>query len=151
MLKAIVSYSKKIPVPDSEYSSQGYSLSLETEITAGDAPAIQAKLHETFELVKSSVEQELANGSGQAPRQVQAVQPAPARTTPPAMAPRTGEKASNKQIKFILDLLGQRGLSLSDLNADVSRRFGVAGLYDLSRKEASLLLDELNGRQRQAA
>jgi hypothetical protein len=64
---------------------------------------------------------------------------------------RNGEKASNKQNKFLTDLATQRGLSLSDLNADVSRRFGVSGLYDLSRKEASLLLDELSGKQRQAA
>jgi hypothetical protein len=40
---------------------------------------------------------------------------------------------------------------LSDLNADVQRRFGVDGIYDLSRRDASLLLDELNGRQRKAA
>ena len=35
MLKAIVNYSKKVPA-ETEYSSQGYSLSLETEIAAGD-------------------------------------------------------------------------------------------------------------------
>jgi hypothetical protein len=148
MLKAIVSYSKKIPVPDSEYSSQGYSLSLETEITAGDAPAIQAKLHETFELVKSSVEQELANGNGTGNGHT--AKPTPAQPAPQA-ASRTGEKASNKQIKFLTDLATQRGQSLSDLNADVQRRFGVAGIYDLTRRDASALLDELNGRQRKAA
>ena len=66
MLKAIVSYSKKIPVPASEYSSQGYSLSLETEISESDPGAIQARLSQTFQLVKSSVEHELANGNGNA-------------------------------------------------------------------------------------
>ena len=145
MLKAIVSYSKKIPVPDSEFSSQGYSLSLETEVPESDPAAIQARLHQTFDMGKTSVEQELANGKGQARAPVP---PQAAPTRPPA---RTGEKASNKQIKFLTDLATQRGLSLSDLNADVQRRFGVDGIYDLSRRDASLLLDELNGRQRKAA
>ena len=53
MLKAVCSFSKKIPVPDSEYSSQGYSLSLETEIPETYPRAIQVRLHDTFELVKS--------------------------------------------------------------------------------------------------
>lgn len=151
MLKAIVSYSKKIPVPDSEYSSQGYSLSLETEVPESDPAAIQARLHDTFELVRSSVELELAHGnSGQATQQAQTVQAAqPARTQPPAS--HTGDRASNKQIKFLTDLTTQRGMSLADLNADVQRRFGVAGIYDLSRRDASALLDELNGKQRKAA
>ena len=61
MLKAIVNYSKKVPA-ETEYSSQGYSLSLETEIAAGDPASIQAQIHSAFLLVKASVEQELANG-----------------------------------------------------------------------------------------
>jgi hypothetical protein len=148
MLKAIVSYSKKIPVPDSQFSSQGFSLSLETEITAADPVAIQAKLHETYELVRSTVEKELANGSGTKP----APAPAPAPGVPPGMTVHEAEiKASNKQIKFITDLANQRKISLADLNADVQQRFGVQGLYDLTRKQASALLDEMNGRQRKAA
>ena len=147
MLKAIVSYSKKIPVPDSEFSSQGYSLSLETEVPESDPAAIQARLHGTFELVKSSVEQELAcaAGSGRAPA------PAPAAAAAAPAGARGGEKASNRQIKFLTDLCTQRGQSLSDLNADVRRRFGAAGIYDLTRRDASALLDELNGKQRKAA
>ena len=145
MLKAIVSYSKKIPVPDAEFSSQGYSLSLETEVPESDPAAIQARLHQTFDMVKTSVEQELANGNGQART------PAPPQAASARIPVRTGEKASNKQIKFLTDLATQRGQSLSDLNADVQRRFGVDGIYDLTRRDASLLLDELNGRQRKAA
>jgi hypothetical protein len=145
MLKAVISYSKKIPVPGSEFSSQGFSLSLETEITDTQPAAIQARLHETYELVKATVEQELAKGNGRT-----AAQPETGAEAAPRAAP-TGDKASNKQVKFITDLATQRGLSLSDLNARVSQRFGVAGLYDLDKKQASSLLDELNGKQRKAA
>lgn len=129
MLKAIVSYSKKIPVPDSEYSSQGYSLSLETEIPENEPTKIQQRLHQTFELVKQTVESELANGNGQA-------KPAPARQ---------GEKASNKQVKYITDLATERGIALSDLNAGIQKRYG-GGLYDLNKKQASEVVEDLMAR-----
>ena len=138
MLKAIVSYSKKIPVPDSESSSQGYSLSLEAEIPDRDPAAIQAKLHETFELVKNSVEQELVRQSNSPP---------PTASMKPAAAP---EKASNKQIKYLTDLAQQKNITLSDLNAMLRKQCGVTGLYDLSRKQCSDLLDELNGKRKAA-
>ena len=138
MLKAIVSYSKKIPVPDSEYSSQGFSLSLEAEIPDRDPAMIQARLHETFELVKNSVESELEKQSSS---------PSPAASMKPAPAP---EKASNKQIKYLTDLAQQKNITLSDLNATIRKQCGVTGLYDLSRKQCSDLLDELNGKRKAA-
>ncbi len=148
MLKAIVSYSKKVPVPDSDYSSQGFSLSLETEVTETDPAGIQARLHQTFELVKASVEQELAQAKGTAqPAQHQDTRPS---QPPPQRNNATGEKASNKQIKFLTDLANQRGIALSEINADVRRRYGVDGLYDLTRKQASEVLDEMNGKRKAA-
>jgi hypothetical protein len=144
MLKAIVSYSKKIPVPDSEFSSQGYSLSLETEIPESDPAAIQARLSQTFHLVKDQVEHELANGNGNG----HAVKPTETGAQPPST--RVTEKASNKQVKYLTDLASQKGVGLTDLNADIRKRYGVAGLYDLSRKQASDLLDSLNGKKKAA-
>ena len=140
MLKAIVSYSKKIPVPDSEFSSQGYSLSLETEIPETDLGAIQAKLHQTFQLVKDQVEHELASGNGNG--NGHAAKPSDTGAQP-ANRPATGDKASNKQIKFITDLAGQKNIPPSELNAEIKKRFNVDGLYDLSSKQASELLDTL--------
>lgn len=141
MLKAIVSYSKKIPVPNSDFSSQGFSLSLETEIPDRDPALIQAKLQETFELVKASVESELEKHGA-----------APAGSTPAAKPePARSEVASNRQIKFLTDLCQQKGIALSQLNQQIRQQFGVGGLYDLTRKQASELLDSLNGKQRKAA
>ena len=140
MLKAIVSYSKKIPVPDSEYSSQGFSLSLETEIPDRDPALIQAKLHETFELVKASVEGELE-------KQAQV----PVEGAKAAQKPPKSDQASNAQIKFITDLAGQKAIRLSDLNAEVRKRYGIDGIYDLSKKQASELLDSMNSKPRKAA
>jgi hypothetical protein len=146
MLKAIVSYSKKVPVPDADFSSQGFSLSLETEVPETDPAGIQTRLHQTFELVKASVEQELAQSKGAtAPAQQQ-----DNRLNQQPQRNNGGEKASNKQIKFVTDLANQRGIALSEINADVRRKFGVDGLYDLTRKQASELLDELNGKRKAA-
>lgn len=138
MIKAIVSYSKKLPVPEADFSSQGYSLSLETEVPDTEPSAIRAKLHNTFELVKTAVEDELSG-----------------KTTPGATARETvkpdSEQASNRQIKFLTDLCQQKGIALSQLNQQIRQQYGVGGLYDLTRKQASALLDELNGKRRKAA
>lgn len=148
MLKAIVSYSKKIPVPGSEFSSQGYSLSLETEIPESDPAAIKARLHQTFETVKASVEEEL---SGAKPAQQQA-EPQFGGQQRHQQQPQNGErKASNAQIKYLTDLAAERKLPLQDLNADIQRRFGVSGIYDLTSKQASAVLDDLKGGQRRRA
>lgn len=139
MLKAIVSYSKKIPVPGSEFSSQGYSLSLETEIPESDPAAIKARLHQTFETVKASVEEEL---SGAKPAQQQAEPQFGGQRPQPTAQER---KASNAQLKYLADLAAERKLPLQDLNADIQRRFGVSGIYDLTSKQASAVLDDLKG------
>ena len=148
MLKAIVSYSKKIPVPDAKFSSQGYSLSLETEIPETDPGAIHTKLSETFQLVKGQVEHELANGNS-AP-----AGPADpgANTAPrPVAGTRGNGQATNRQIKFITDLAGRKCVALSDLNGRIRERFGVDGLYDLDKKQASTVLDLLNTTEKKAA
>ena len=143
MLKAIVSYSKKIPVPDSQYSSQGYSLSLETEIPEHEPRAIQARLHETFELVKASVEEELANGGG---KQTNAKRDKPAETRSNGSG-----KATNQQVKFLMDLARVNRIQLDDLNAQIRDMYGVSGVYDLSRRDASRLIDDLKRAQQRAA
>jgi hypothetical protein len=147
MLKAIVQYSKKIPA-ETQYSSEGYSLSLEAEIPETDPAAIHAKLSDTFRLVKSHVEQELANGNGKPVGLVE-----PASSAKPHAGNRLNGvvKATNRQIKFITDLAGRQGVALSDLNGRIRERFGVEGLYDLDKKQASTVLDLLNGVEKKAA
>lgn len=164
MLKAIVNYSKKVPA-DTEYSSQGYSLSLETEITPGDTSSVQAQLHDAFELVKASVDHELANagtGTGSDVTHVTDVTGTPSasnvsgnRADAPARKAdsRSDRKASNKQISYINSLVANNGIPLSELLADIQRRFNAASLYDLTSHEASQIIDEMNkaGRRQRAA
>ncbi len=59
MLKLNASYSKKVPAGE-EYSSQSFHASVEVELPDGlTQDQLQARIHETFDLVRNSVEAEL--------------------------------------------------------------------------------------------
>ncbi len=151
MLKAIVNYSKKIPA-EAEYSSQGYSLSIETEITPGSTESIREQLHNAFELVRTSVEAELTPSSRNAQPTGAPAVPFPA-TPSGDTRQQEPRKASNKQIGYINALAANRGMPISELTAEIRRRFNAASLYDLSASEASQIIDEMNqaGRRQRAA
>jgi len=153
MIKLNTSYSKKIPVEGQDFSSQSFHASVELELSDNLTPEqIQGRIHDTAGLLRRSVDDELSGGASAAP----APAPAPANQQgfgQPRNNQRGGERqASNKQIKFITDLASEQKILLSDLNADIRTRFGVEGLYDLTSKQASALLDEMNaGGSRQRA
>ncbi len=146
MLKLNASYSKKVPVQGEDYSSQSYHASVEVELSDKlEAPDIQQKIHETFAIVRDAVETEL-HGSVQ-----------PALTAQPSVRvlpqqqrqehagnEHATAKASNRQIKYILDLAKEQGLGLSEVNARCKQQFGAGSVYALDRKAASQLVDELN-------
>ena len=138
MLKLNASFSKKVPVPGEEYSSQSFHASIECECAdALTAEQLQEKIHATFDLVKTAVEAEL-NGKPAAKAE-------PAAQTA-KVEPQTDEasvKATNKQIRFILDLAKAKGLGISDVNGQAQKKFGVESVYSLDRKQASRFVDEL--------
>ncbi len=134
MLKLNASYSKKVPA-EGEYSSQSYHASIEVELPDGlSQEQLNSKIHETFALVRDSVEKEL-HGNSNANR---------------AAAPVHGKKAASsqdgpaspKQIKFLLDLARTAGLTPQQLAA----RFRVNSVEELSRTACSRAIDELAGR-----
>ncbi|MCX7008402.1 MAG: hypothetical protein NTY53_14330 [Kiritimatiellaeota bacterium] len=142
MLKLSTSFSKKVPVPGQEFSSQSYHAAVELELSDALKPEeVQTRIHQTFDMVRRAVETEI-NGKA-APAATQPAAPAASSAFKPV------EKASNKQVKFILDLASGQKLPLSQLNADVQKQFGVADIYALDRKQASALVDSL--KQRKAA
>ena len=149
MLKAIVNYSKKIPAEE-QYSSQGYSLSLETEIPETDPAAIQARLSDTFALVRDQVEHELANGNGKGAESTRRKGVTPDQASPKRQV-KNGVKATNAQVKYATDLWTAGGGSISDLNARIRENYGVQGLYDLDKTQASDLLNQLKKETKKAA
>jgi len=154
MLKLNASYSKKVPA-DTEYSSQSYHASIEVELPDGLTPEqLNARIHETFAMVRDSVEAELHGNTVQQPSAISQTPPPqsqpdqhehPAQNaTKPAYGkkPATDTAASPKQIKFLLDLARQNGYTVDQLKA----RFNVSALEDLSRTQCSRAIDQLNGK-----
>ena len=147
MLKLNASYSKKVPA-DTEYSSQSYHASVEVELPDGLTPEqLNARIHETFALVRDSVESELHGETTNAGRMAD-VQQLPIQSAQQQNKPAYGKKpstdapASPKQIKFLLDLARQNGDTIEQLKA----RFNVSVLEKLSRTQCSRAIDQLNGK-----
>ena len=148
MLKLNASYSKKVPA-DAEYSSQSYHASVEVELPDGLTPEqLNAKIRETFALVRDSVEVELHSEPVNMqnsnvpplpipPAQPQQNKPAYSKNGKTADAP-----ASPKQIKYLLDLARQFGVSPDQLKV----RFNVPALESLTKTQCSRAIDELNGK-----
>jgi len=150
MLKLNASYSKKVPA-DTEYSSQSYHASVEVELPDGLTPEqLNARIHETFAMVRESVEAELHGNAVQHSAQLPQTPNTGVYDSPPqnpsksaySKKPTTDALASPKQIKFLLDLARQNGYTTEQLKA----RFNVSQLEDLSRTQCSHAIDMLNGK-----
>ena len=153
MLKLNASYSKKVPA-DTEYSSQSYHASVEVELPDGLSPdQLNAKIHETFALVRDSVESELHGNTAPQPAQVHQtsnMQPQGAYNAASQNAAKNGYSrkngttsdapASPKQIKFLLDLARQNGYSPEQIKA----KFNVPAIESMTKTQCSRAIDELN-------
>ena len=141
MLRLNSSYSKKVPA-DAEYSSQSYHCSVEAELPDGlTSEQIKERIHATFELCRTAVEAELQGGG--------AVASAP--TAAPPIAPplpqgRTANTASPKQIGFVKTLAARQRITPTDLVTLVAERYGVANVEELTKRQASELIDSMNQR-----
>ncbi len=131
MLKLNASYSKKVPA-EGEYTSQSYHASVEVELPDGLTPEqLQGRIHETFEMVRNSVEAEL---HGKSPAQ-------PGDFAPSQRQNRQGQSnppASPKQLQYLLDLARVRGVTPQQ----IATRFQVANIQQLSKKQCSDLINE---------
>ena len=138
MLKLNASYSKKIPVPGEDYSSQSFHCSMEVELSdTASTEQLQSKIHETFAMVRGAVETEL---HGKQPEKSD-LRVLPNKDS--SQKTETTAKASNKQIRYILDLAKDRGLGISQINERARQQFGADSVYDIDRKAASRMVDEL--------
>ena len=156
MLKLNASYSKKVPA-DTEYSSQSFHASVEIELPDGLTPdQLNAKIHETFALVRDSVESELHGNMVQQPVQNPQTlntqsQPGlydnpPQNATKPAYGKKNGTVsdalASPKQVKYLLDLARQFGINPEQIKA----KFNVPSLESMTKTQCSRAIDELSGK-----
>ncbi len=137
MLKLNASYSKKVPA-ESEYSSQSYHASIEVEIPDGlSQDQLQTRIHDTFSLVRNSVENELHAKGFVSP---EAQNNAPQGYHP--ADPKNDIPASTKQIKYLLDLARTKGVTPNQL----ASRFNVREVQSLTKNQCSRLINELSGK-----
>lgn len=165
MLKANVGLSRKI---SRDYNSTGYSVNLDGEILAStdDTEAIIEKIRELFSLAQEALAQEIDrdqgeaaigrrdedrpeprsatndNGNGERPGNEASHRSEPAKGNDS----RTGnaDSASNKQVQFLLTMGKRFKLSSSQLESRIAEIIGRrCGVYDLSKKEAGQVLDQL--------
>ena len=139
MLKLNASYSKKVPA-DGEYTSQSYHASVEIELSDGlSAEQLNSKIHETFELVRNSVEAELHENTP--------CQQGGNTSSNTGNQPVQGSiPASPKQIKYLLDLARNNGVTPQQ----ILTRFKVNALEELTRNQCSLAIDEFNNGRKAA-
>ena len=137
MLKLNASYSKKVPVEGADFSSQSYHAAVEVELPDGLEPnELSGRIHDTFALVRDSVDKELEGGQKQ-PQQIRKVNSARNGQK------KTGQPASEKQINYLRDIAVKRGMTVQQLNDEVHGRFGVSGIRELTRSQASQMIDGL--------
>ena len=148
MLKLNASYSKKVPA-ETEYSSQSYHASVEVELPDGLTPEqLNAKIRETFALVRDSVEVELhsepvnTQNSNVPPLPIPPAQPQQNKPAYSKNSKISDAFASAKQIKFLLDLAKQNGYTAEQLKV----KYNVAALENLTRTQCSRAIDGLNGK-----
>ena len=145
MLKLNASYSKKVPA-EGEYSSQSYHASIEVELPDGlTQDQLNNKIHETFAMVRDSVEAELHGERAHAQAQIPAQESVPtASQTYPSQTHNNGNRntadvpASPKQISYLLSLASKRGITPSQIAAQQN----VANIDQLSRRQCSALIEQ---------
>ena len=163
MLKLNASYSKKVPA-EGDYSSKSYHASIECELPDGlSQEQLKDKIHDTFELVRESVEAELggvqSNGSsnrqqdGSSNRQQNSSSSRPPdghirypQNKRGADKKQDNTPASTRQLNYLLDLAHSMGMKPKE----IMERAGVDDLSDLTKTDCSKLIDELNGKTKAA-
>ena len=133
-LKLNASFCKKVPA-EQEYSSKSYLASVEVELPTNlSGDELNAEIHKTYAQLERAVDEQISgqtnNDSGRKQQRSEG------RTEAPV-------KASNKQIKYILDLGKAREKVLSDLNIEAGRLYGVDSIYELTKRDASKFVDVL--------
>jgi hypothetical protein len=162
MIKLSANLSKKVPMPDVEFSSQSYGAAMEIEVSdAADAPEITGRLEAIYKLLEQSIDGQIAKASaGRAAPEQQPKRPFLGEPSVKPQAeggngngsPKRGNgHASQGQIKMIFAVSKDRGMSRDDLIGLLKAECSVERPDDLTVKAASDLigkLQKLEGAQR---
>ena len=139
MLKLNASFNKKVPA-ESEYSSRGYSASIELEIPDGlTQEHLQQKIHTTFELVRSSVEAEISGTAKALPATTEQPKPQTQAIPQKQFNKQSNEPASPKQVKYLTDIARKLNISL----VGHLQNYGCNDVSQLNRQDCSALIKNI--------
>jgi hypothetical protein len=163
MIKLSASVSRKVPVPNLEYSSQSFHGGVEVEISDGASDQeIRDRLSHLYGLLEGTVETEIAKAEARAAQPVQPPSPpkpgwngqnqaqaqpkanGTGQPQPKANANGSG-RATQAQIKAIFAIAKAGGMSRDDLLARIAKEFGVPNPDSLSIGQASTLIQAMKG------
>ena len=167
MIKLSANVSKKVPVPDVEYSSQNFSAGMEVEVGSDTSKSeLKEKFRSLYQLLADSIQEQIREAGIEVPeRQGQ-------RTRQPQMAGAraggnggnghggngkshggngsgNGRKATQAQVRAIYAIARDRGYDDGELREMLATRFGAHHPTDLSLSDASSAIDNLknNGKE----
>jgi hypothetical protein len=158
-MKVNVGVSRKV---SRDYQSHGYSLNIEGEVLAStsDPEKLVEEVKEFFDLAEEALDQQIERAQSTAaiasrdeePR-VPARQygnghraaPENGRRSPPSNGNgQKDETATNKQIQYLLSIGKRMKLSTAALEGEIEQVLGEqVGLYDLTKKQAGVVIDGL--------
>ena len=161
MIKLSANVSKKVPMPDVEYSSQNFSAGMEIEVGSNSSKAeLKEKFRSLYALLATSIEEQIDDAGGELP------QNGPRERTRQTVTSRRsrgnggngkggngssggGRAATEAQVRAIYAIADDRGYSKQDLRELMTGAFGVQAPGALSIGQASTLIDTLknNGKE----
>ena len=132
-------------VADQNYGSRGASINVEVEVEsslAGNPTALKDRIKRIFGLVRDSLNEEL-NGAGKGQHGQNAQQPSSGASTGTGNGQKAPARAATQsQVRAIGAIAKRLRVNLDEL---LGQRFQVKRAQELSIKQASQLIDELNG------
>jgi hypothetical protein len=157
MLKVNVGLSKKL---SKDYNSEGFSINVEGEVSApvNDAEAVIEEVKQLYDLAEEALAQQIERAQSTAAIAGHDAEPVNNRSgsgrhaspdngqrNPAANGnARKDEPATNKQVQYLLSIGKRMRLSTAALEKEVADILGrEVGLYDLSKKDAGVVIDQL--------
>ena len=152
MIKLSANVSKKVPVPDVEFSSQSYSAGMEVELSSGTSKEeVEQKLRALYALLEESINQQIRdrkeNSKGGNSPKADAKQGQ--KNYPKGNNSNTSRRATKAQLRAIHAIAKDQGYPDEELKSLVSETCGVDSTSALSIGQASALIDTLknNGKE----
>ena len=153
MIKLSAGVSKKMPIPNVEFSSQSYSAGMEIEVSSGTSQEeLKQKLRTLYGLLEASIDEQI--GQQQMGEQKPKNNKSPAampkvNTAPTNTNTHKGRAATKAQVRAIHAIAEDQGYTEEGVKELLSATYGVETSSGLSIGQASSLIDALknNGQE----